>query len=105
MQSSIDQNYRLFSAILAKVTRPSNATCVIKYAHVLIYISAGEGSRHFSAFHLGVVVLVNNIWNGISQKLNIGYSPIWRYLRDLKPKDFKSCKYRQRGAITVLNHI
>ena len=25
---------------------------LIKYAHVLICISAGEGSRHFSAFHL-----------------------------------------------------
>ena len=24
---------------------------LIKYAHVLICISAGEGSRHFSAFH------------------------------------------------------
>ena len=24
---------------------------VIKYAHVLICISVGEGSRHFSAFH------------------------------------------------------
>ena len=25
---------------------------LIKYAHVLICISAGEGSRHFSAFHI-----------------------------------------------------
>ena len=25
---------------------------LIKYAHMLICISAGEGSRHFSAFHL-----------------------------------------------------
>ena len=27
---------------------------LIKYAHVLICISAGEGSRHFSAFHLNL---------------------------------------------------
>ena len=33
-----------------KVTRPSNATRANHYAHVLICISAGEGSRHFSAF-------------------------------------------------------
>ena len=30
---------------------------LIKYAHVLICISAGEGSRHFSAFHLSCIML------------------------------------------------
>ena len=28
---------------------------LIKYAHVLICISAGEGSRHFSAFHCQII--------------------------------------------------
>ena len=46
--ASCSQNFRLFSAILAKVTHPSNATHA---AHVLICISAGKGSQHFSAFH------------------------------------------------------
>ena len=36
MQSNLSQNFRQFLAILAKVTRPSNATCA--YAHVLICI-------------------------------------------------------------------
>ena len=49
MRSSINQNFRLFSAILAKVTRPFNAHMLIKYAHVLTCICVGEGSRHFSA--------------------------------------------------------
>ena len=44
MWSSISQNFRLFSAILAKVTIP---LVLIKYAHVLIYISVGEGLMHF----------------------------------------------------------
>ena len=30
---------------------------LIKYAHVLICISAGKGSRHFSAFHLFIYLL------------------------------------------------
>ena len=40
---------------------------VIKYAHVLICISAGEGSRHFSAFHVitSMIILIHLI------------SPIW----------------------------
>ena len=49
MRSSIGQNFRLFSAILPKVTRPSNAHVLIKYVHVLMCV--GEGSRHFSAIH------------------------------------------------------
>ena len=53
MWSSISQNFRLFSAILAKMTRPLMPHVLIKYAHVLICISAGEGSQHFSAFYFG----------------------------------------------------
>ena len=43
MRSNIGQNFRLFSAILAKVTRPSMPHVLIKYAHVLICISAWAG--------------------------------------------------------------
>ena len=68
MQSSIGQNFRLFSAILAKVTRPSNATHVlIKYAHVLICISVGEDSRHFSAFILFIQLISLNPSTRLSQ--------------------------------------
>ena len=39
---------------------------IIKYAHVLIYISAGEGSRHFSAFHCySTLLYIFNILNYI----------------------------------------
>ena len=34
---------------------------LIKYAHVLICISVGEGSWHFSAFHLEQDMLVNKL--------------------------------------------
>ena len=53
MRSSISQNVRLFSAILAKVTHPSNT-------HVLICICAGEASRHFSAISLSAVATSHN---------------------------------------------
>ena len=38
---------------------------LIKYAHVLICISAGEGSRHFSAFHfiIAALISVSNLHN------------------------------------------
>ena len=52
MQSSISQNFRLFSAILAKVTCPSNAT----RAHLH---KCGRGFPHFSAFHLLYVQKTN----------------------------------------------
>ena len=35
MRSNIGQNFRLFSAILAKVTCPSNATCAILHSRSL----------------------------------------------------------------------
>ena len=33
---------------------------LIKYAHVLICISAGEGSQHFSAFHFINALIMHN---------------------------------------------
>ena len=49
---SISQNFRQFSAILAKVTPLLMPHVLIKYAHVLICISAGEG---FVQFHFEVI--------------------------------------------------
>ena len=46
---------------------------LIKYAHVLICISAGEGSRHFSAFHYQIIftsperLLADKEWRDVFQ--------------------------------------
>ena len=70
----LDSNsyYTVVASIFLASTASCKAICgvalirtsdmLIKYAHVLICIWAGEGSQHFSAFHLEVQIskLINN---------------------------------------------
>ena len=71
MWNSIGQNFRLFSAILAKVICPSNAT----HAH----LSAGEGSQHFSAFHLFIDPMVHFILIHVSVRIIHGWNCIFSF--------------------------
>ena len=48
------QELRLFLAILPTVTHPSQDHMLIKYAHVLICICAGEGS----SFHDTIIMML-----------------------------------------------
>ena len=73
---------------------------LIKYAHVLICISAGEGSRHFSAFHLVKLAVAGAVQCTLSHVYTYNTSQYCIFLKPLFNK-VMILKYSRRSFTNI----